>query len=105
MIRLMGFVTALVVAASTASSYAAQCPSARGSASSRSGWAATHERLLRSTDHKSACRALAAALIESVMARQLAATCAGAANLHPDVGALDAEINAFNELLAAKCSG
>jgi hypothetical protein len=43
--------------------------------------------------------------VESVTARRLAAACAGELGRRPDVEALDAKINAFNDLLAAECPG
>ena len=46
---------------------------------------------------------LAASFYESVATRQAAMTCARNADVDPDIGALDSEINAFNNLLSAKC--
>jgi hypothetical protein len=43
--------------------------------------------------------------MESVRARRLATACAGDAGRPPNVDAIDAEINAFNDLLAAECPG
>lgn len=52
-----------------------------------------------------ACRAFAAAFVELVMARRVAATCVQEANRDSDINALDAEINAVNDLIAVKCRG
>lgn len=52
-----------------------------------------------------ACRAFAAAFVELVMARRAAATCVREADRDSDINALDAEINAVNDLIAVKCRG
>jgi hypothetical protein len=105
MIRLTTFVASVAVYLAATPGHASQCPSSGSSAFSRSGWAATHKRLPGPTDHESACRALAAALAESVLARHSAAACTAESGPHPDLEALDKEINAFNDLFAAECRG
>ena len=52
-----------------------------------------------------ACRAFAAAFLELVMARGVATTCVREADRDSDINALDAEINAVNDLIAVKCRG
>jgi hypothetical protein len=48
------------------------------------------------------CRTYAASFYESVTLRQAEASCAGGER---NLAVLDAEINAFNDLLATKCGG
>ena len=105
MIWLVILVASVSTVATTTPSRASQCAAPNEIATALPHWAATHKRLPSPMDHDSACRALAAALVESVTARQLATTCAGEAGRRSAVEALDAEINAFNDLLAAECPG
>jgi len=105
MIRLMASVVSLAICVTTTPGCASQCPSSGEMASLQSGWATSHKRVAGPTDHDSACRALSAALVKSVMVRRMAAACAAEAGREPNVDALDAEINAFNDLLAAECRG
>src|SRR5262249_24121707 len=68
----------------------------------RSRWETLRSQPAKEADKEKACRAYAASFYESVTLRQAAVTCAaGERNLV----VLDSEINAFNELLAAKCGG
>jgi hypothetical protein len=55
----------------------------------------------QATDREAACRVYAASFYESVTTRQAAAGCTGDA----DITAIDADINAFNDLLATRCGG
>jgi hypothetical protein len=87
----------------TMPAFASQCPSASETAASRTRWAAVRKRLVTATDHDMACRVFAASFYESVLARQAAVACAHAADLDFDISVLDSEIDAFNDLLAAKC--
>ncbi|MFK4724680.1 hypothetical protein ABIE89_005780 [Bradyrhizobium niftali] len=57
------------------------------------------QHLPRGTDRETACRTLSAAFVETVMARRTAVTCAH----QNELGALDAEIQSLNELLANEC--
>jgi hypothetical protein len=99
------FSTCLTNKFATMPAFASQCPSASQTAASRTRWAAVRKQLVTATDHDMACRIFAASFYESALARQAAVACAHAADLDPDVSALDSEINAFNDLLAAKCGG
>ena len=69
---------------------------------SRARWALVRKQSVGATDVDKICRAYAASFYESVTLRQAVARCVDSER---EVPALDFEVNAFNELLAAKCGG
>jgi hypothetical protein len=75
----------------------------RSRAASRTRWAGVRKQFVNTTEHAMACRVFAASFYESVLTRHAAVACARDAGRDPDISALDSEINAFNDLLAAKC--
>ena len=93
----------LAIEASRTPVLAAKCAPASEIAASRTRWAAVRKQFDNATDHDLKCRVFAASFYESVMTRQMAVACARDANRDPDISALDSEIDAFNNLLAAKC--
>lgn len=101
MIRLAILLTSATINASTVPAAAAQCISPTAIAAVRTHWATVRSQLNKATDHEAACRAYAASFYQSVTTRQAAAGCTGDA----DITALDADINAFNDLLATRCGG
>jgi hypothetical protein len=101
MIRLAILLTSATINASAVPAAASPCASATDIAATRTHSATIRSRFNKATDHEAACRAYAASFYELVTTRQAAAGCTG----HGDVGALDSEINAFNDLLATKCGG
>ena len=103
LVAIASFSACLMNEFATTPAFASQCPSASETAASRTRWAAVRKQLVTATDHDMACRVFAASFYESVLARQAAVACAHATDLDPDVSALDSEINAFNDLLAAQC--
>jgi hypothetical protein len=103
MIRVAILLACLAVGASKMPAVAWQCASPGEIAASRTRWAGVPKQFVNTTDHEKACRVFAASFYESVMTRYAAVACARDAERDPDVSALDPEINAFNDLLAAKC--
>jgi membrane protein insertase Oxa1/YidC/SpoIIIJ len=101
MIRLAILLTTATVNAYTVPAAAAQCTSTTAIATIRTHWAAVRSQLSKATDQEAACRAYAASFYESVTARQAATGCTADA----DISGIDADINAFNDLLATKCGG
>jgi hypothetical protein len=93
----------LAVEASTMPGFASQCASPSDMATSRMRWAAVRKQFVNTTNQEMACRIFAASFYESVIMRQPAVTCDRGAERGPEIGALDSEINTFNDLLAAKC--
>ena len=101
MIRFAILLTSATINASTVPAAASQCSSPTAITAIRTQWAAVRSQLSKATDHEAACRAYAASFYESVTTRQAAAACTGDA----DISAIDADINAFNDLLATRCGG
>lgn len=101
MTRLAILLASAVLNASTLPAAASQCAVPSTIAAIRTHWAAVRSQFSNVVDRETACRAYATSFYESVTTRQAAAGCPGGA----DVRALDLEINAFNDLLATKCSG
>ena len=67
----------------------------------RAGAVTVHSQPTNAADNEKTCRAYAASFYESVMLRQAAANRVDGAQV---LAALDSVINAFNDLLATKCS-
>jgi hypothetical protein len=101
MIRLAILLTSAMINASTVPAVASQCTSPAAIAATRTHWAAVRSQFSKATDREAACRAYAASFYESVTTRQAAAGCTDGT----DISAIDADINAFNDLLATKCGG
>jgi hypothetical protein len=103
MIRFAVFVVALAINISTIPTLASQCASPNKITVSLTRWAAVRRQFIHATNQEIACRVLAASFYESVATRQATAACVHDTGRKPDIGALDSEINAFNDLLSAKC--
>ena len=100
--RILVLIASIAMNVSTLPSVAAECTSIKDIGASRSRWELLRSQLAKAANNEGACRAYAASFYESVTLRQAAASCAdGGRNL----AVLDSEINAFNDLLAAKCGG
>jgi hypothetical protein len=86
--------------ASTIPAVASECTSNEEIDASRTRLTKLCSQPVNAADNEKTCRAYAASFYESVRLRQAAAGCVdGARNL----AVLDSEINAFNDLFAAKC--
>jgi hypothetical protein len=103
MIRFAIFFIVMAINVSTIPALASQCASSKEIGASLARWAAIRRQFVNATDHQMACRVFAASFYESVVARQAAAICVGDADRYLDIGAINSEIDAFNNLLAAKC--
>ena len=101
MIRLAILLTSATITASAVPAAASPCTPPTTIAATRTHWAAVRRQFSKTTDGEAACRAYAASFYESVTTRQAAAGCTDDA----DINAIDAEINAFNDLLATRCGG
>ena len=75
MTRLAIFLASLSIGAASIPALASQCTSPSEIAASRTRRVVIRQQLLNTTDHEVACRAFAAAFVELVMARRVAATC------------------------------
>jgi hypothetical protein len=96
------FVSA-AINATTIPAVASECKLASEIAASRAHWASVRSQA--GVDHQATCHAYAASFYESVMLRQAAVACVRDANREQNVTMLDSEIDAFNDLLAARCRG
>jgi hypothetical protein len=105
MTRLATFLASLALGAALMPAFASQCIPPSEIAASRTRLAAIRQQLFNTADQELACRAFAAAFVELVMARRLATTCIREADRDSDINALDVDINAVNDLIAAKCRG
>ncbi len=63
-----------------------------------------HRAADASADTRKICRAYGTHFYEAVEARQAASLCEDAINRQRNLEVLDAEIDAFNSLIAAQCS-
>jgi hypothetical protein len=95
------FLAPLAVEVSTMPAVGSPCASPSDITASRTRWAEVRRQLVNTANQELACRVFAASFYESVITRQAAVTCGAERGI--DVSALDLEINAFNDLLAAKC--
>jgi hypothetical protein len=100
--RAIVLIASAVINAATVPAVASECTSNKDIAVSRTRWASLRSQPTNVVDHEKTCRAYATSFYESVTLRQAAAKCAGSER---DLAALDSEINAFNDLLAAQCGG
>ena len=100
-IRIAVLIASAAMYAFAIPSVAAECPSIKDIDASRSRWELLRSQLAKAADKEMTCRAYATSFYESVTLRQAAARCADGAR---DLALLDSEINAFNDLLATKCS-
>jgi hypothetical protein len=100
--RIAVLIASAAINASTIPALAAECTSIKDIDASRSRWELPRSQPAKAIDHEKMCRTYAASFHESVTLRQAEASCAGGER---NLAVLDAQINAFNELLATKCGG
>jgi hypothetical protein len=93
-----------VISASAIPAVALECTSSSNIAASRARWATVRSQPANAADNEAKCRSYAASFYESVTLRQAAATCGRDTDREQNLAVLDSEIDAFNNLLATKCS-
>ena len=81
---------------------AAECSSNKDIDATRTRSVMVRSQLANAADNEKACRAYAASFYQSVTLRQTAARYADGGRT---LALLDSVVNAFNDLLATKCSG
>jgi len=91
------------VAISLSPSVASECTSTSDVNALRARWATVRSQPVSSVNTKEACRAFATSLYESVVVRLTATMCPHNVSKQRTLALLDSDINAFNDLLAAKC--
>jgi len=102
MLRSAIFAIALVILPATAAD-AASCGQASEFTAARARWAAVRQS--RTDDSDKICRAYANYFYEAVVTRQTASWCEDNVNRQRNLEVLDAEIDAFNNLIAKQCIG
>jgi hypothetical protein len=100
--RILILVTSLVINAWTISAVASECASIADIAASHIPRNAARDHSIDPVDIEKTCRAYAASFYQMVVTRRVAAICG--VSRQRDLAMLDSEINAVNDLLAAKCA-
>jgi hypothetical protein len=98
--RIAVFIASAAINATTIPAVAAENTSNKDVDASRARSPMVHSQAANATDTEKTCRAYAASFYESVMLRQAAAI---RVDGERTLLVLDTVINAFNDLLAAKC--
>ena len=100
-------VVALLIELPTAAAAAdgSNCGQATGLAAARVRWAAVRQSRGDTPNNEKSCRAYSTYFYEAVTVRQAVSTCKDGVGRQPPLDVLDAEIDAFNNLIAARCSG
>jgi hypothetical protein len=100
------FVIALLVSSPTASKAdVSYCAQASDLAAARLRWAAARKSRVDSAQNEKRCRVYRMHFYDAVTARQAASICEDGIDRQRDLDLLDFEIDAFNDLIAAQCSG
>jgi hypothetical protein len=68
-------------------------------------WEAVRKSRMDPAKPELSCRSYGTNFVEAVTARQVASACRSGIELQRTLELLDSEINAFNELIATRCSG
>ena len=99
--RIAVLIASAAINATTIPAVAAEHTSIRDIDAARAGTVMVNSQPTNATDKEKTCRDYAASFYESVVLRHTAASRADGAQV---LAALDSVINAFNDLLATKCS-
>jgi hypothetical protein len=106
MLRSITFAIALLILPATAGTAdASYCDQASELAAARSRWAASRQSRVDPVKTEKICRAYANDFYEAVVTRQAASLCEDSVQRQRNLEMLDAEIDAFNNLIAAQCTG
>ena len=103
MTRIAILVTSLWIHALTIPALASDCASITETAASRPHLTTARNEKTGAGDIEKTCRSYADSFYRIVLIRQAAAACS--VGRQRDLAVLDSEIDAFNELLAARCGG
>jgi hypothetical protein len=99
--RLIALIASAAINASTIPAVAADCMPNKDIDALGTHWAMLRNQPASAANKEKACRAYAASLYQSVTLRQVAASRGDGERY---LALLDSTINAFNDLLATKCS-
>ena len=98
-------IAVLTIPAAVPNADASSCGQISKLSEARLRWAATRQVRVDPAQTDKTCRAYGQQFYEAVEARQAASVCQDGVSRQRDVDMLDAEIDAFNNLIAAQCSG
>ena len=104
MLRPLVYAIALVTNAATLSEAHASCSQASEISAARVRWTTMRQHVGNNPTAES-CRAYSHVFLEAVNTRHVASSCEDGADRQRDLALLDADIDAFNDLIAAHCSG
>jgi hypothetical protein len=106
MLRSASFAIALVILAATAAAAeTSSCGQGSELATARQRWAAARQARVDPADAGKSCRTYGNHFYEAVQARYATSLCEDSVNRQRSLTTLDAEIDAFNNLIAAQCTG
>jgi hypothetical protein len=105
MLRTFLCATALLAMACTASTVYASCGQVSDVSAARLRWERVRQNSGNPAQHEESCRAYSTLFLEAVKTRQVASICEEGPGRQRDLDMLDAEIDAFNNLIAAQCRG
>ena len=106
MFRIITLVISLVIDATIAwPADASVCSQLPDLSAARFRWAAVRKIRVDPAHSAENCRSYSASFFEAVVAREAASVCRDGLDRQRTLELLDSEIDAFNELIAAQCSG
>ena len=105
-LRIAMFAVALLITPGTASKAdPSYCGQVSDLAAARLRWGAARQSRLDPAQDEQRCRAWGIHFYDAVTVRQAASVCENGIDRQRDLDLLDAEIDAFNNLIAAQCGG
>ena len=105
MLRIVTFAAALLAIPATAAKVEAYCSQGSQVAAARVRWAVVRQSSIDPARHDEGCRAYGSHFFEAVKTRQDVAICEEGIDRQRALEMLDAEIDAFNNLIASRCAG
>ena len=100
--KILAFIASAMINGSMIPAVASECSSAKEIDVARARWAILRHETVSAADKENICRTYASSFYETVTLRQITIKCADRVQV---LGTLDFEIDAFNDLLAARCCG
>lgn len=104
MLRILTLAIAVMMVAASAAD-ASYCGQSSELAAAQARWAALRQSRVGPAEAEKICRAYGKNFYEAVEVRQAAALCEDSTIRKRNLDTLDAEINAFNNLIAVQCIG
>jgi hypothetical protein len=104
MLRILSLAIAVLIVAASAAD-ASYCGQSSELAAAQARWAALRQSRVGPAEAEKICRTYGKNFYEAVEVRQAAALCEDSAIRQRNLDTLDAEITAFNNLIAVQCIG